>query len=166
MNKIKRIFNQNRELIFRVIIIIVVGFGLLQLLNFIAKKQNEENANVSANRNATYDRDYEIISGSRKDNETYDEENSIIEDFLNYCNNKEFENAYNILSQECKNAIFPNLETFVSEYGEKIFFNKRDYNIQAWTSNIYRVRITDNLLETGSIGDSNYIEDYFSVVRK
>ena len=115
MNKIKRIFNQNRELIFRVIIIIVVGFGLLQLLNFIVKKQNEENANVSVNRNATYDRDYEIISGSRKDNETYDEENSIIEEFLNYCNNKEFENAYNILSQECKNAIFPNLETFISE---------------------------------------------------
>ena len=139
MNKLKRIFNQNRKIIFSVIIILIVSFVLLRLLNHLAKVQNEENMNNNVNQPITYNRDYEIISGERKDTDTYNKEHSVIENFLEYCNSKEFEKAYDMLTQECKDVIYPSLETFISEYGEKVFSIKRDYNIQAWTSNIYKL---------------------------
>ena len=163
MNKIKRFFNQNRKVILIITIMIISAFVGLRLLNYFVRIQNEEKKEEKSNITRTYNRDYEIASGESKDEDSYYLENELIERFLNYCNDKDFEKAYNIIAQDCKDALFPNLETFVKEYGEKIFDKQKDYNIQAWNSNTYRVRITEDLLSTGQTGDENYIEDYISI---
>ena len=50
MNNLIRFYNQNRRKIFRIIIIIIFLFLLLQLCNFLAKeKGNVDNENASKN---------------------------------------------------------------------------------------------------------------------
>ena len=41
MNRIRRFFNQNRELIVRIIIIVVACFVALKLINYVAKIKKE-----------------------------------------------------------------------------------------------------------------------------
>lgn len=52
MNRIIRYFNQNRKKVYISLIIIVFLFGLLQLLNVMAKNKKEEEKDTSGiNRN-------------------------------------------------------------------------------------------------------------------
>ena len=165
MFKLRRFFNQNKSLIITIIIIILAVFIGLRLLNYFTKIQNEQNKQEyeNININNTYNRDYEIISGETKDENIYFLETDVIKNFIDYCNERNYEEAYNMLTQNCKEIIFPNLETFINEYAEKIFNEKRDYNVQAWKANIYRVKYTKDLLANGKTTDSDFIEDYISV---
>lgn len=47
MNRIIRYFNQNRKKVYIALIIIVFLFGLLQLLNVMAKNKKEEEKDTS-----------------------------------------------------------------------------------------------------------------------
>ena len=40
----------------------------------------------------------------------------IIDQFIKYCNSKDINNAYNLLSDDCKNEVFKNIETFNNNY--------------------------------------------------
>ena len=88
MFKIRRFFNQNKTLIITIIVIVVAFFIGLKLINYFVKIQNEKTIEENANKtvNNTYNRDYEIISGDTKDENTYKSENNTIKNFINYCN--------------------------------------------------------------------------------
>ena len=168
MNRIRRFFNQNRELIVRIIIIVVACFVALKLINYVAKIKKEQNSNQAnttlTTNNRSYDRDYAIASGERKNENTYYKENNVINTFFDFCNDKNFEEAYKLLSDECKSVLYPDVETFTKQYGEKLFNEKKDCIIQAWYSNIYRIKITADLLASGSTGETDYIEEYCCVI--
>lgn len=76
----------------------------------------------------------------------------LIDEYIQYCNNKEYEKAYDMLVKGCKDEYFPNIEGF-KLYVDTIFNSKKIYNIQNYSNQgdiyIYNVRILDDILATG-----------------
>lgn len=93
----------------------------------------------------------------------------IIDTYINYCNNGEFENAYNLLSTNCREKAFNNdLNKFV-EYVKPIFNQKKRYSIQNYSNYsktyIYDVKIFNDFLASGLTDEEYaYYEEKFAMV--
>ena len=57
---------------------------------------------------------------------------------MEYCNNKEYESAYNLLDEDFKNLYFEDIDNF-KKYINVVFKTKRIYNTEYYsnTDNIY-----------------------------
>lgn len=76
----------------------------------------------------------------------------IIDEYIGYCNNKEYEKAYNMISKECRESIYPTIEDFKA-YVDYVFSGYRLYTIQNYSNRdntyIYRIRIFEDIMSTG-----------------
>ena len=177
MYKLIRFFNQNRKKIVRVILIIAFAFIILQILNYLIKikyeNDNEKNTNVIINQNnsiSNYNNslisDKSMISGSSISSTKLKSDIDIIDKFMTYCNNKELEKAYDLLSEDCKDELFNSKDEFYKLYLSKLFDNKKTYIIENWTNNTYSVRITENILSTGNLNNNITKQDYITIVEE
>lgn len=95
----------------------------------------------------------------------------MLDKYINYCNNKEYEKAYEMISSGSKKAVYPTLESFQA-YVDYVFSQKRLYAIQNYSNHdgtyIYRVRIFENIMETGLTFSENfqYFEEKFTFKEK
>ena len=88
-----------------------------------------------------------------------------ISEFINYCNEKDIDKAYDMLSDNCKNQLYPEKSVFEEAYYKKVFNGKtRRANIENWVNNIYKVSIEDDYLSTGKYTRGNGIQDYITIV--
>lgn len=173
MYKLISWYNQNRKKFWVVIIAIIFIIVIIQLLNFLSKidLENEtERINQEANSNVkTYDKQSESIISGGSVNENYQSQyGSLLDDFLSNCISGNYEVSYELLSQECKDELYPSLKSFEIDYCEEKFDNNKQYDFQSWISdkaNIYQIRIYDNILQSGN-ANINYIEDYYTIVRE
>ena len=89
-----------------------------------------------------------------------------IKQFLSYCNKKDIEKAYNMLTNECKNELFQDQEKFENLYYNSAFENKvKDTQITHWSSNTYIVYFRDSALATGKETTETQKGDYITVVK-
>ena len=167
MNKIIRYYNQNRRKIFSIIVVITFGFILLKFFNYLAANKNK-NLNVNTviieNQNSGKDNinTNSALEGGRG-GITSQKEAIIIEQFIQYCNQGKIEDAYNMISKECKESMYPQISHFTEGYYKNIFKENMSYNIQRWTGSIYKVDFKQNILHTGNIsGESK--QDFITVV--
>ena len=171
VNNLIRNIRQNKK---RIIIIIAMFAGIVlivQVLNGIAKGILENRSTVedktNMNTSSIYQPNKTILSNTTVNNISAKENTEIIDNFINYCNNGEIENAYNLLTDECKENLFNNVNSFKKNYYNKIFKEKKEYNLQSWITYsdryTYKVRFTENLLATGN-SNSNSIEDYITII--
>ena len=118
----------------------------------------------------TYKPNVPVMGGDSVPKALYDPIEELINEYITYCNNKDYESAYNMLSYSCKDELYPTIEKF-SEYVNRIFSTKKIYNIQNYSNEknlyIYRVRILDDILATGMTGKEklDYYEEKF-VIKK
>ena len=172
-DRIIRYFNQNRRQIIVVIAIIAFVIIIIQVLNYFAKQQDlEENNTITNSVFQTNSKSPNVIhtTPSVSDIEistlTAMENQQIIDNFINSCNSGEIEQAYNYLSSDCKNILFPTVNDFKSKYYDSIFTSKKDYSIENWINTIsaytYKITYVNNILSSGTI--ENNIEDYITVV--
>ena len=162
MRNIIRFFNQNKKQIIKVILLIIFVIVIIQILNNMAKEKNKNNTAIE-DKTIDYGKDYSIISGEYKDEGTYRRETNILNQFANYCNEKKYEQAYALLTENCKEALYPNIETFIEGYCNKNFENKKTCKFQAWNEQTYLVEIRRDAMSTGVYSESNYIQDYYTV---
>lgn len=88
-----------------------------------------------------------------------------IENFVSYCNNGKIEQAYSLLSSECKEELYPTIEDFTELYYNKVFNGeKKNVSIENWSNNIYKVEITGDFLATGKYDENDIQEDYMEIV--
>lgn len=163
-----RFYNQNRKQIFILILIIAsIIFGI-QLLNYLVIKNNEKEFSSGLSSSTigatTYNPQQSAISSSNVSNEVYKVHSELINNFIKYCNEGNSESAYELLSLDCKNALFPTLEYFTNNYVKVIFNENKICSIKNWTGNIYKISITENILATGKSNNGVAIEDYFTIV--
>lgn len=164
MNRLIKFYNQNRYIIWIVILVLVAIIALIQILNNFASKKISMDNTVTQNviTDTYFDKNYSVITGKDIKAET----SQIIDDFINYCNNKELEKAYGLLSDECKKILYPTLEDFTKKYYNKLFTNKKTYLYQAWITNknkyTYKVDFLDDMLATGT-ASSTSITDYYTI---
>ncbi len=168
MNVIIRWYNQNRH-IFWLVIATVAGFILiLQTLNGFYKNNTKEESSSTNISTTTYNNpNYSVVSKTEINKTTSENSQSIIKSFFDYCNNGKIEEAYNLLSEDCKKELYPNLNIFKENYYNRIFTESKMYNSTLWISNgnknTYRLEIMGDILATGS-KETMPIEEYYTVV--
>lgn len=176
-NRIIRYYNQNRAGVIGTIVVVLAIIGLIQLLNNFAKQDQEKalnavgtntisiNQSTSTKSSNTLHTESQITDGKISSTQAKSNQD-IIDNFIKVCNNKDVSTAYNYLSSDCKNELFPTLTEFKTKYVDKIFNTEKQYNIENWKTATglytYRVTYTENALSTGSISGS--IEDYITIV--
>src|SRR5699024_659575 len=110
MNRFIRYFNQNRVRIIIAILIVAFIIILIQALNYILRQSrtdvNYENSVIEDTSRPSES----VITGESLPEETTDNNMNIINQFVDYCNNRDYENAYNLLSQDCKDQLFSTVD--------------------------------------------------------
>ena len=172
MGNIIRFYNQNRRSIWIFLVIIFFLFILLQTINYLAgtkqknKTQEVNNINVSneENNNIEITSNKSVVSGNALSTTSLKKDTDTIEKFLNYCNNQKIEEAYNMLTDECKEELYPAKEDFKTYYygdifnGEKIIFE-----VENWINDTYKVDIVPDMLSTGKSNNGFSKQDYITV---
>lgn len=158
---------KNRKYIFSFIFMILLFMGTLQILNKNAKEENERNIKViQEQRN-------QKVNTNDKWNETKNQTNSNILDnvdnsyqslnseqmiklFIGYCNERNYEKAYELLSENNKKEKYDNINKF-QEWISNIFYENRECSITIinYISSLYQVEVFDDVLSTGEWKKNN-----------
>lgn len=177
-SNLRRNLFSNRYLILAIMAAIIFLFLLINTLNNISKENNnkkaEEQNKIQQNsqKQEIYTPEKTTISGTNVRPQKQEDNKTVINDFINYCNQKQIEQAYNLLTEDCKEEVFfSNINNFSNNYVNKIFNGKKTYSMQSWinrdTYTTYKVKIVDDMISTGKITSAqNEIEDYYTVVQE
>lgn len=136
----------------KAIIIVIVVWITLIILNAYLRNRPEETTTTN-----TYFPDLPVIDyGGTVPKSKQDEVNNTIDSFFNYCNKKEYQNAYNLLTEDCKQYIYRNsIEEFM-QYVDSIYTSTKIYNLQNYSNvddvYIYDINILDDIMSTGTTG--------------
>lgn len=144
------------------IIIALLIWLVIVIINYILK-----NINVEVTPKTTYEPHTAIMDDSKVPEKLQNPIEELISKYINYCNNKEYENAYNMLSYDCKTQLYPNIEDFKT-YIDNVFDEKKAYYIQDYSNEkdtyIYSVCIFEDMLATGLTGSEvEYYEEKFVI---
>ena len=169
INRFIRYWNQNRKKILIAIVIVAITIFLIKAINYILGQQTREST-ISDNV-VIIDSSIpteSVITGEKLPEITTNRNMDIIEQFVELCNNGEYQNAYDLLSNDCKEEVFNTVDQFKVDYFDKIFSTSKTYELELWYSNSgnYTYRIIyyeDNILSTGQISSSNNMEDYITI---
>ena len=156
--KIRDFFRKNR----RLITIIIIMWSIVIAINYFLK--NRTTIEVPK---TTYTPHIPIIDYTDSVPEGYKKPiENLINNFVEYCSNKEYEKAYNLLSSGYKEKYCGDIEKF-KKYVNKNFETKKSHYIQNYSNlnntYIYQVRISEDILATGTTGDYSYMEDKFVI---
>ena len=171
MNNIISWYNRNRRKIIVVLTAVaIIGLIIWRIINmgFETSIQNQVSNNLDIN-NQTYD---SIIVTSEKSaisnqklQQSQNEEIQLIDKFTTLCNEGKVQEAYNLVSNECKDEMYENLKDFQQAYYNPIYKNgKKNVSVSNWNKNIYKVQFDDDFLATGEYKTDNTIQDYITVV--
>ena len=171
MRRLRLFYQNNKKKIWTVIGIAVFVVVLIRLANYNVERQNEENykntiANNTAERNVSYAPSQSITSDTSISEERAEENINMIETFIDYCNNNQIEEAYNLLSNTCKEELFPTIDDFYNNYYKDIFTEKKSYDEEMWGVSegvTYRVKILQDIMASGKV-EEEFIEDYYTIV--
>ena len=160
MEGLRIFFNQNKVKILAIIVGAIFLILLLQVLNGVYKNQKETSIDEKT---VDYNKDYQILSDSRKSEIIYEKETSTLQEFVDYCNAKNYQSAYDMLTDECKQVLYPDIKIFVANYCDTNFKTQKTCKFQAWNTYTYLVEIRDDPMLTGVYDDANYVQDYYTV---
>ena len=172
MHKLMRCIRQNRKKIIKVALFVAFLIGLLQLLNSLSGQSNKSSSkgtknNIYNTSNGTIISDKSAVSGGSIATSEIKKVNNEIEEFVKYCNEKNTEEAYNMISKSCKEELYPNIDKFITYYYEPLFKDEtRTYTIENWVNDTYMVRFTGDLLATGKSANDFTYQDYITIVEE
>lgn len=148
-----------------ILIIIAVALCIMFYVNRSFKKpQKEENVSKSNSISSP------VIDTTKEVPTEYKEPiNNLIKNFMEYCNNKEYESGYNLLSSDFKKRYISSLSKF-KIYVDTVFKSKKIYNVQNYSNTneiyVYSITIMDDILASGSTNGYDSIEDKFVITKE
>ena len=152
-----------------IILFFVLAILFMWILISAILGDGKEEENTTVGNQSSYKPAEAVIDGEDVDETVYEKEESIINTFVDYCNQGKITEAYNMLSSDCKEALYPNQQSFENNYYKNIFTEKRTCNLQAWINDdnytTYRVRYIGDIMSTGDYENSNKYQDYITVVK-
>lgn len=168
MNKLVRYWNQNRGKIIMTLAIIAFIIILLQTVKEILNNQEDERELISRVEHTKPIQS--VITGQVISEETTDENMAIVKQFVECCNNKKNKEAFAMLTEDCKNEFENDINKFLKDFYNSVFFVERTYKLELMykNGNMYTYKITyyeDNLLATGASELNKNIEDYITVFK-
>ena len=180
MNKLIRLFNQNIKKIIVGVLAIIFIFVVINVLNEVAKENNKIAQNESKEKNNTSSvvnknnkENYEeestsLITGEKVSDKYQDTFGKLIDNFLTACLEGNEEKAYELLSQDCKDELYPSTGIFIDKYCKDKFTGNRKYSFQVWSAKepyIYKIKIFEDMLASGK-ANTDYIEDYYTITEE
>lgn len=170
-NKLKRYYNQNRNKIWEIIGICAFIIILIQAANYFAglnlKNKKTDRSNVIKESQL---QSKSIISDTKISTETAKKNNEVIDEFVKFCNEGKIDSAYDMITQECKNAVYKTIEQFKKEYYDVIFSSEKLYTKENWYSDdnlvTYRVIYTNNILADGEKKSDETFGDYITTIKE
>lgn len=172
MHKYIKFFYENKSKILKVVLIIVFVLIIIQVLNILYKEQQQEEYqqaknNIDSSKNTTIDNsDYLINQNKDVKNDDNQEFEQMMEMFVGYCNSNNIKSAYDMLTQDCKDKLFPTVNDFKLNYVDILFDQEKIYSMQAWDKEDYKVtyviNYTQDILVTG--GQGKTIQEYYTFV--
>ena len=156
--KIRDFFRRHKKKIF----IIIVIWGVIIAVNYYLKSLENNKVQKPI---TTYEPHTAVMDETGSVPERYKEPiNVLIDSFVNYCNNKDYENAYNLLNSEYKSKYYSSLDEF-KKYVDSKFKTKKIYNIQNYSNvnnaYVYNVRILDDILASGTTDGFKFDEEKY-----
>ncbi len=111
-----------------------------------------------------------VITDSKLNEKEVEDNSQIIKTFVEYCNENKLQEAYNILTNDCKEQLYSTIDIFKQNYINQIFKTKKSYKLELWaeSNNYYTYRITyiaGNVLQTGGYDTENNYIDYITIVK-
>lgn len=163
---INRFYSRNKFILWLLIIIVVVFL----LFGKAMKKNRDKSSNSSSNNTTTIVADFNNKIANKTDTEIIESISSneeLIKSFIYFCNNKKIDSAYDMISDSCKETLYPTKEVFVSDYYNKYFQGYRDVEISSYNSEgTYRINFLSDMLASGSTEQQIVNTDYISVISK
>lgn len=175
MHNLVRFYNQNRKSIWRTILIIIAIIIFIRLLNYFTVKNSEVRSNTDGLKESnetnilqgsTYTSKKSAVSGTTIQKSKLNHIQELFDSFFDSCNNHNIENAYNMLTDDCKEVVYPTIESFEENYYNNLFEgNKKIYSFINWHENTYYITLKDDILTSGKINSNDNIKnDYITVV--
>ena len=169
MEKLVRFWNQNRKDIIKIIAIIAFIIIIIITVNILLENNRSDNQEIEENENRQPNQS--VITGIEVPTETTQENVNIIEQFVDYCNSQDIENAYDLLSSSCKEEYNNDINVFMQNYYNQIFQTSKTYSMELWLNEIdsytYQIKYyEDNLLATGGTAVNSNLEDYITVIKE
>ena len=176
LRKIRLFYYNNKQIIWVSLGLIVFVYVIICIVNYNIKVDNdrqlaEQNLQASSTNqsNTAYlpSKPTPIISDSKVSEDTLESDTQIIQKFVDCGNSNDVEGAYNLLSQDCKDEMFSDVNRFYNNYFKNIFSQKKSYDLETWSSFgqyvTYRIKYLNDIMATGNINDE-FIEDYYTVI--
>lgn len=170
MYKLISWYNQNRRKFWRTVVTIFIVILIAWRLMYTTTNRNinreisqSPKVDTSNLNSITLESDKSAISGKKT---TIDQSGiEIIDKFVSFCNSGNVQEAYNLLSSECKEQLYNELNDFQKTYYTPVFGNgKRNVSIENWNENIYKVDFYEDALSTGRYSVENSLQDYITIV--
>lgn len=173
--RIRRFFSLHRRRIILAIAVVIFILFIIYITNSLVAQNVENRRNNRQTNTESYLAGSKspnvlhtdtTIAGDKLDENTATENQEIIKNFIQACNDGDVNTAYSYLSKSCINKVFPTIDDFTNKYYNAIFTEKKDYNIENWISSVgaytYRIYYVSDILSSGVVSDN--IEDYITVV--
>lgn len=175
MHNLRRFYYQNKQKIWKVVLIIAFLLGIIYLLDKKALEDSNKNLypqdmnnniNYYDDENKTYISDKSAISGGSISKEDVKKINHTISKFLQYCKNENYQEAYNMISSDCRQKKYQTLEKFIEKYAKAKINKSSVYEIEEWIRDTYRISILEDKLATGNAQGSKKITEYITIVEE
>lgn len=176
MRKLLKYWNQNKRKILITIAVIALVIIIIQMANAMIRNQNERDRNHNVTKKPTIANDItkpneSVISNDKLTQKETEENSKFIEQFVNNCNEDKIDEAYDLLTEDCKIELYPTKEIFISNYINQIFKQEVNYQLELWysASNCYTYKITynkGNLLQTGGQAAGGNFVDYITLIKQ
>lgn len=186
MNNLFRKYNQNRKTIWAVIIIVAFFVILLQVIFGLIRSSREkmwQQAIEEGNKQLQNGQVNEVGQGNsvRQENTVPNNNSSnyireqyrktaqnILNQFVEYCNQNQIEEAYNMLTTDCKQVLFPTVNDFRQNYVSQVFREKRTAKVEEsmYEDGIYKVSYLTDVLASGGNSNNNILQDYIRITKE
>ena len=143
--------------------LIVNGINNMLFSDDGSDKYIVDKSNVQVDKVSTYtDRGDRITVNQALENE------DVIRKFVGYCNEGKTKEAYELLSNDCKNVLYESEEDFINDYFNYYFKEEKEVGIELIKNEngieVYRIKLYKNSIETGEI-DNQPFTDIYSVMK-
>lgn len=150
--RVRHWFKKYRKIIFIVILVWAIIFIINKYL---------QNYTVVQEPNTTYTPSVSVMdSSSSVSTKVHTVIEELIDEYVGYCNEGNYQKAFNMLSEDCQKYAFDDDIVTFAEYVLNKLPNEREYSIQNYSNYgdyyIYEVKYIDNILATG-LTNSTYM---------
>ena len=165
-------YNRNRK---KIIGISVTAIILIIIINRIINMNRENNPNyrmveIAQNpinteelNTVTITRQESTVSGEKIT--TSQEKINVIDKFIENCNSQKVLEAYNLLSEDCKQEMYPTVQEFEQTYYKTHFGGEqKTAKMENWIGDTYFVSIIEDVLATGKYDSNSTKQDYITIV--